>query len=275
MSADDICWLDASAIVEKVRLGGLTAEAVVSAVLERIEAVDPKINAFTTVASDQALEAARRSFSGEPRVAWAATLNDLEREPSVAPQLQRVVEAARSVTNQPVDHVSVRWDDPDLNFRVLVGADLAAALASYLATHPHLLRRGCAHPAVAQRSARMGRVSADFAEHDAQGSALTMRGVQARRPSIYDLEESLRRMDVPVLIIAGDEDDHCLQPGLFLKRMIPASGLAILPKTGHTINLDEPAMFNMLVADFLAQVEQGRWLPRDPRSNPAEIVKTK
>ena len=114
-----------------------------------------------------------------------------------------------------------------------------------------------------------------FAEHDAQGSALTMRGVQGRRPSIYDLEDSLRRMEVPVLIISGDEDDHCLQPGLFLKRMIPASGLAVLPKTGHTINLEEPAMFNMLVADFLAQVEQGRLVPRDPRSNPAEIVKTK
>ncbi len=59
-----------------------------------------------------------------------------------------------------------------------------------------------------------------------------------------------------------------------MKRTIPASGLAILPKTGHTLNLEEPAMFNALVADFLAQVEQGAWRPRDPRSNPAEIVKT-
>jgi aspartyl-tRNA(Asn)/glutamyl-tRNA(Gln) amidotransferase subunit A len=331
VSADDICWLDASAIVEKVRSGELTAEAVVTAVLERIEAVDPRINAFTTVASDQALKAARaadarrpkrqilgpldgvpvsikdfiytrgmlttagsrihqdfvpeedaivvsrlkaagaiiigkttipeycfktvtdspltgvtrnpwncdltpggssggsaaavaaglgpvsigtdgggsirlpaalcgvagfkpstamvpqspgfsgwnllghtgplarsvadlklvfdviagpdtrdpitctatrRSFSGEPRVAWTATLNDLEPEPNVASQLQRVVEAARSVTRQPVDHVSVRWDDPDLNFRVLVGADLAAALTPYLATHREVMDQG-------------------------------------------------------------------------------------------------------------------------------------
>lgn len=111
-------------------------------------------------------------------------------------------------------------------------------------------------------------------EHDAQGAALTMRGVQGQRPSIYDLEDSLRKLDVPVLIISGDEDDHCLQPGLFLKKHIPASGLAVLPKTGHTINLEEPAMFNALLADFLAQVEQGQWQPRDPRSNPAEIVKT-
>ncbi len=111
-------------------------------------------------------------------------------------------------------------------------------------------------------------------EHDSKGSSLTMRGVQRLRPSIYDLEDGLRRMQAPVLIISGDEDDHCLQPGLFMKRTIPASGLAILPKTGHTLNLEEPAKFNELVADFLAQVEQGRWLPRDPRSNPAEIVKT-
>ncbi len=111
-------------------------------------------------------------------------------------------------------------------------------------------------------------------EHDSKGAALTMRGVQGQRPSIYDLEEPLSRLDVPVLIVSGDEDDHCLQPALFMKRTIPASGLAILPKTGHTLNLEEPAMFNALVADFLAQVEQAAWRPRDPRSNPAEIVKT-
>src|SRR5579883_52069 len=111
-------------------------------------------------------------------------------------------------------------------------------------------------------------------EHSAKGSANTMRGVQAARPSIYDLEDRMKRMQVPALIVVGDEDDHCLQPGIFMKRTIPASGLVVLPKTGHTINLEEPALFNWHVAEFLAQVEQGRWLPRDPRSNPAEIMKT-
>jgi pimeloyl-ACP methyl ester carboxylesterase len=111
-------------------------------------------------------------------------------------------------------------------------------------------------------------------EHSAKGSANTMRGVQATRPSIYDLEARLAQMKAPTLIVVGDEDDHCLQPGLFLKRVVPASGLAVLPKTGHTLNLEEPAMFNSLIAEFLAQVEQGRWLPRDPRSNPAQIMRT-
>ncbi|WP_189687375.1 alpha/beta fold hydrolase [Pseudorhodoferax aquiterrae] len=113
-----------------------------------------------------------------------------------------------------------------------------------------------------------------LAEHSAVGSARTMQGVQARRPSIYDLEAELKQMQVPTLVVVGDEDDHCLQPGLFLKRTVPASGLLVLPKTGHTLNIDEPALFNQFVSDFLATVEQNKWLPRDPRSVPAEIMKT-
>jgi pimeloyl-ACP methyl ester carboxylesterase len=101
-----------------------------------------------------------------------------------------------------------------------------------------------------------------------------MRGVQARRPSLYDLEDQLRRLAVPTLIVAGDEDDNSLQPSLFLKRTIPASGLLVLPKTGHTLNLEEPAAFNQAVAEFLAQVIAGRWPPRDPRARPDEILKT-
>ena len=111
-------------------------------------------------------------------------------------------------------------------------------------------------------------------EHSAQGAALTMRGVQARRPSLYDLEDRFKAMRVPTLVIVGDEDDHCLQPGIFLKRTIPACGLAVLPKSGHTLNLEEPALFNQLVDDFLASVAQDRWAPRDPRAAPAQIMKT-
>lgn len=106
------------------------------------------------------------------------------------------------------------------------------------------------------------------------GAANTMRGVQAERPSLFDLEDKLAAMAVPSLIISGDEDDHCLQPGIFLKRTIPACGLLVLPKTGHTINLEEPDIYNRSVGDFLSQVEHDKWLPRDPRSQPSEIMKT-
>ena len=51
-----------------------------------------------------------------------------------------------------------------------------------------------------------------------------------------------------------------------MKRRIPTSGLVILTKSGHTINLEEPAGFNAAVQDFIASVEQGRWGRRDPAS---------
>lgn len=111
-------------------------------------------------------------------------------------------------------------------------------------------------------------------EHSSLGAANTMRGFQARRPSLYDFEAEFRAMDVPVLVVNGDEDDHCLMPGLFLKRTIPRCGLAVLPKTGHTLNLEEPELFNRLLAGFIATVEAGRWDRRDPRATPAEVMKT-
>lgn len=113
-----------------------------------------------------------------------------------------------------------------------------------------------------------------LAGHSELGAANTMRGVQARRPSLYDLEEQLRAVDAPTLVVSGDEDDHCLQPGIFLKRTIPACGLAVLPKCGHTINLEEPELFNRLLSDFLSAVEAGRWRDRDPRADPGQIMRT-
>jgi pimeloyl-ACP methyl ester carboxylesterase len=103
-------------------------------------------------------------------------------------------------------------------------------------------------------------------EHSAVGSALTMRGVQQRRPSLYAMTDELRRLNVPTLLVSGDEDEGCLDPVLMLKRTIPSAGLLVLPRTGHTCNLEEPDLFNRAVADFLATVECGRWSARDPRS---------
>jgi len=120
-----------------------------------------------------------------------------------------------------------------------------------------------------------GKFAHQLSEHSARGSANTMRGVQARRPSLYDLEDDLKSMRVPTLVIVGDEDDHCLQPGVFLKRTLPACGLLVLPKTGHTINLEEPATFNRFVEDFIWASEAGKWTARDPRATLSEIMKTR
>ena len=114
--------------------------------------------------------------------------------------------------------------------------------------------------------------AASLAEHDATGAALTMRGVQASRPSLYELQDRLRAVANPVLIIAGDEDEGVLEPSLMLKRVMPNSGLVVLPRTGHTANLEEPELFNSVVERFVRDVESGRWKPRDPRSRSGSIT---
>lgn len=105
-----------------------------------------------------------------------------------------------------------------------------------------------------------------LAEHSSLGSANTLRGVQMQRPSVYELAQSLAELQVPTLVMAGDEDEPCLDASLYLKRTIPSAGFALLPKTGHALNLEEPDLFNRLLDDFVHQVDAGRWTLRDPRS---------
>jgi pimeloyl-ACP methyl ester carboxylesterase len=107
---------------------------------------------------------------------------------------------------------------------------------------------------------------AHFVEGSALGHALTLRGIQSRRPTIYSLERRFARLKVPTHIVVGDEDDSALGPGLFIKRACPAARLTIVPATGHLASVEEPDFFNRITGDFLNLVDSGRWLPRDPRS---------
>ncbi|HEX9463981.1 MAG TPA: alpha/beta hydrolase [Alphaproteobacteria bacterium] len=103
-------------------------------------------------------------------------------------------------------------------------------------------------------------------EHSGLGSANTLRGVQMRRPSLYDLVDKMKAIPTPALIMTGDEDWLCLEPGLLMKKAIPNAGLVVLPNAGHAINLEEPALFNQQLDDFFHAVELGKWPKRDPRA---------
>jgi pimeloyl-ACP methyl ester carboxylesterase len=65
-----------------------------------------------------------------------------------------------------------------------------------------------------------------------------------------------------MLVIIGDEDESTHGLAVHLKQHVPSCGVLELPKTGHTINLEEPAAFNSAVQDFLHAVERDRWPAR-------------
>jgi len=103
-------------------------------------------------------------------------------------------------------------------------------------------------------------------DHSTEGSALTMRGVQMRRPSLFDLVDRMKAITVPTLVMTGDEDWPCLEPGILMKRTIPTAGLVVMPNAGHTINLEEPVAFNRHLDDFFHSVDVGAWPMRDLRA---------
>ena len=105
-----------------------------------------------------------------------------------------------------------------------------------------------------------------LAEHSATGSANTLRGVQKRRPSLFDLTDKMKAITAPTLIMTGDEDWACLEPALLMKRNISTAGLVVLPNCGHAINIEEPAAFNAHLCDFFHTVDVGAWRNRDPRA---------
>jgi len=111
-----------------------------------------------------------------------------------------------------------------------------------------------------------------LSEHSTPGAANTMRGVQGRRPSLWELVDRMKRLDVPTLVATGDEDEPCLEPSLLMKRAIPTAALSVFPNTGHALNIEEPDLFNRTLADFFHQVESGRWPRRDPRSVTGSIL---
>ncbi len=96
-------------------------------------------------------------------------------------------------------------------------------------------------------------------EHSAGRQSPDHPGVSgAGVPRCRIMKKNSRALQIPVLLIAGDEDEPCLETTLWLKRTLPNAGLWICPNSGHAINLEEPAAFNRTVHGFLHAVEHGR-----------------
>ena len=94
-----------------------------------------------------------------------------------------------------------------------------------------------------------------FGEHSPLGTALTIRGCQMKRPTVYELGPAMAKLPMPVLVISGDDDAPCLEPALFMKRTIPDARLWVVPRTSHPINLEEPDAFNRALLDFFTAVD--------------------
>ena len=90
--------------------------------------------------------------------------------------------------------------------------------------------------------------------HRARGIMHTAREVLAKRPTIYSLEQKLREMRIPTLLIVGENDAPCVKVHEFMARTIPGARSVVLSGVGHLSNLEAPEAFNSHVQRFLEEV---------------------
>jgi 3-oxoadipate enol-lactonase len=93
-------------------------------------------------------------------------------------------------------------------------------------------------------------MQSDILRHPAEGLAQLTLGL-ARRP---DRNPLLPGIKVPTAVVCGEEDT--VSPPAVMRTMaeaIPGAVFQLIPQAGHLSPLEQPALFNQLVRDFLAQ----------------------
>jgi pimeloyl-ACP methyl ester carboxylesterase len=99
-----------------------------------------------------------------------------------------------------------------------------------------------------------------LAQHSATGSALTMRNLQQKRPTLWDMKAQLEAFTLPLLVLVGDEDHPCLDGSVFLKRTVPQAALVVVPRAGHTITLEEPNAVNSALSELFSAISLNTWM---------------
>lgn len=91
------------------------------------------------------------------------------------------------------------------------------------------------------------------------GCSLIMAEALIGRKPLFDLEAEIAALPMPVLVAVGDRDIRGFDTSIFVSRTAPHGALCVFPFSGHLLPVEEPALFNAVVGDFLAAVTCGRW----------------
>jgi len=84
----------------------------------------------------------------------------------------------------------------------------------------------------------------------ADGLVRAARGMLTQRDA--RVINSLPEIAVPSLVVVGANDTPFLAASDYMASKIPGAKKAVIPDAGHSANLDQPALFNAAVLDFLA-----------------------
>ena len=124
----------------------------------------------------------------------------------------------------------------------LIGARPLFPIVKRIMFGPAFRRDPSGAPTIAEFRSRLERC-------DRRGIARAVRGVALRKP-VYD---ELGRIEVPTLVIVG-ADDKPTKPAKArrIADRVPNARLEIVPDSGHSSTVEQPAVITLLLSGFLA-----------------------
>ncbi|REJ30619.1 MAG: 2-succinyl-6-hydroxy-2,4-cyclohexadiene-1-carboxylate synthase [Caldibacillus debilis] len=89
--------------------------------------------------------------------------------------------------------------------------------------------------------------------NDPYGLAYSLRGMGTGvQPSFW---EDLPRLDIPVLLLAGERDGKFLRIGREMEKAIKKAKLVAVPGAGHAAHVENPSFFGKIVMKFIKESE--------------------
>lgn len=94
--------------------------------------------------------------------------------------------------------------------------------------------------------------TAERYEASSPGLARAARGMLTQQDG--RVIDALASVDVPVLVVVGANDKPFLGAADYVTAKVAKAELVVIPDAGHTCNLDQPALFNARVTEYLARL---------------------
>jgi pimeloyl-ACP methyl ester carboxylesterase len=137
---------------------------------------------------------------------------------------------------------------------------------TYGARARSLVIAGCGYGAALEKRAQFAEEAEASAKRFEELGMAKASEAYALGPTRVQYQNKIGTINVPTLVMTGDEDWPCLEPALLMKRNIRTAALVMMPNAGHGINLEDPDAFNAHLAQFFHAVDIGAWRARDPRA---------
>ena len=100
-------------------------------------------------------------------------------------------------------------------------------------------------------------ISQTVLDNSPKAIAYTIRGIQKKRLSIFQLQPNLEKLLVATLVVLSEGDTPVVECSRFMAQHIPKATLEVIPARSHWTHLEMPERFLQAVDRFTSRVVAG------------------